>query len=99
MKRELKQLEFIKSFRKDVIDLYLQNKNKAGYVSLYADKDFNPYGFNFNTEDFNISDFNLRKSDIDLKEVPISEIFYIYYKILWQDNKTKWSIKELVYRQ
>ena len=93
--RELKQLEFINSFKKDILTLGVENKDIVGYVQLYADKDFKPYGIRFIEAEFKELEFK----ELELKQLPGNPVCYVYFKILWQDNHTTWSVKELVLGQ
>ena len=97
--RENRQLEFINSNRSTIIKECLANESKTGYLQLLADSDFNlvEASVRFIEGDFNKDEFTDMSSDklttIDPDE--IQEAIYVYYSILWEDDKTKWNVRGL----
>ena len=96
--RELKQLEFLKSNHTKIVEECYKNENKIGYLQLYVDSNFNliETSVEFIEGEFNREDFIQREPVKAIAPERIKNAFFIYYSILWWDNKTKWDIKELV---
>ena len=95
--RELKQKEFLDKNLSRIYREALNNEDKIGYVSVYADNNFKlvENSLEFVEGDFDTSEFTLGESPTVLNPQEIEEAFFIYYVILWADNKTKWMVKEL----
>lgn len=96
--RELKQLEFINSYHATILKECYKNESKTGYLELYVDSSFNliETSIKFIEGEFNRDEFNQREPVKAIAPERIKDAFFIYYSILWFDNKTKWDIKELV---
>lgn len=95
--RENKQLEFLQKNMTTILNTALENKTKIGYVNLYADNNFNlvTNSLRFKECDFDKESF----TSITFPNVPqptaVIEAEFIYYSVLWFDNKTKWQVREL----
>jgi hypothetical protein len=89
--RENKQLEFLQKNHIQIVKTALENKNKIGYVQLFVDNDFNLLGnsVKFNESDFDKESFTLATIPHPQKTLEILESEFIYYTVLWFDNKTK----------
>ena len=96
--RDIKQLEFLKSSHAKIVKECYKNESKTGYLRLYVDTDFNliETSVEFIEGEFNRDEFNQREPVKAIAPERIKDAFFIYYSILWFDNKTKWNIKELV---
>jgi hypothetical protein len=96
--REVKQLEFLNNSHYRIIEECIKNENKTGYLQLYVDNDFNliENSVSFIEGDFNREEFTQREPVKAIAPERIKDAIFIYYSILWWDNKTKWNIKELV---
>ena len=96
--REVKQLEFLAGNHHRIVAECYKNENKTGYLQLYVDNDFNVIenSVKFIEGDFNREDFTQREPVKAIAPERIKDALFIYYSILWWDNKTKWNIKELV---
>jgi hypothetical protein len=98
MTRAEKQQKFINTNRLQIVNECFKNKDKTGYVRLFADLEFNPAGDaefvegKFNKNDFHLLDGMLEPSNPE----KVNDAFYIYYSVHWFDNKTTWNVKELV---
>jgi hypothetical protein len=96
--REIKQLEFITNSHYRIVEECYKNEAKTGYLQLYVDNDFNliENSVIFIEGEFNREEFTQRESVKAIAPERIKDAIFIYYSILWWDNKTKWDIKELV---
>ena len=96
--RELKQLDFLKSNQTKIVEECYNNENKIGYLQLYVDSNFNliETSVEFIEGEFNRDEFTQREPVKAIAPERIKDAVFIYYSILWWDNKTKWDIKELV---
>ena len=96
--RELKQKEFMNRYHATIVKECYKNESKTGYLKLYVDTDFNliENSLRFIEGEFNKEDFLSRAPAKAIAPERIKDAIYIYYSILWWDNKTKWDIKELV---
>lgn len=96
--REIKQIEFLNKHHATIVKECYKNENKTGYLQLYVDSDFNliQTSLVFIEGEFNKQDFIDKEPLKAISPERIKDAIYIYYSILWWDNKTKWNIKELV---
>lgn len=96
--RELKQLEFLENYHTKIVEECIKNEKKTGYLQLYVDNSFNliDNSLKFIEGDFSIEDFTYREPVKPIAPEKKKEAMFIYYSILWWDNKTKWDIKELI---
>jgi hypothetical protein len=96
--REYRQLEFMRKNKKMIVKTTIENKNTIGYVELYADDDFKLLNdkMRFVASDFNKKSFTLTNIPKTPKSIEIIEAEYIYYTVLWCDNKTQWKAKDLM---
>ena len=96
--REIKQLEFIANNYSRIVNECIKNESKPGYLQLYVDNDFKliENSVRFIEGDFNREEFTQREPLKPIAPDRINEAFFIYYSILWWDNKTKWEVKELI---
>lgn len=96
--REANQLEFIKNNHYRIVEECYKNENKTGYLQVYVDNDFNliENSVKFIEGDFNRDEFTQREPVKAIAPERIKDAIFIYYSILWWDNKTKWNIKEMV---
>ncbi len=96
--REIGQLCFLQTYYCRILEECIKNRGKTGYLQLFVDDEFK---LRENTVEFIEGKFNKRKFIQINQEEPkdregIIDEFYIYYTILWTDNKTLWNVKELV---
>ena len=97
--RENKQLEFLQKNHSQIVKKALENENKIGFVELFVDKDFKLLGngLKFIESDFNKETFTLATIPTHpLTTLEILDAEFIYYTVLWFDNKTKWQVKEII---
>jgi DNA-directed RNA polymerase specialized sigma54-like protein len=98
--REQKQLQFIQDNRSFIVETCLENRDKNGYLRLYVDENFDliESSVMFMEGEFNREEYlqvkELQPEGIDPNK--ITEAMFIYYSILWWDNKTRWDVRELV---
>jgi len=85
--------------RSFIVETCLKNRDKNGYLRLYVDENFDLIESSvvFMEGDFNRDEYlqvkELQPEGIDANKV--NEAMFIYYSILWWDNKTRWDIREL----
>ena len=97
--RQDRQLKFIQDNRSFIVEACLKNRDKNGYLRLYVDENFNLIESSvvFMEGDFNRDEYlqvkELQPEGIDANKV--TEAMFIYYSILWWDNKTRWDVREL----
>ncbi len=96
--RELKQLDFITNNHSRIVEECYKNENKIGYLKLYVDNEFNliENSIKFIEGEFNREEFTKKESVKAIAPEKIKDASFIYYSILWFDNKSTWNIKELV---
>ncbi len=97
--RQERQLKFMQDKRSFIVETCLKNRDKNGYLRLYVDENFDLIESSvvFMEGDFNRDEYlqvkELQPEGIDANKV--NEAMFIYYSILWWDNKTRWDIREL----
>ena len=97
--RQDRQLKFIQDKRSFIVETCLKNRDKNGYLRLYVDENFDLIESSvvFMEGDFNRDEYlqvkELQPEGIDANKV--TEAMFIYYSILWWDNKTRWDVREL----
>jgi DNA-directed RNA polymerase specialized sigma54-like protein len=97
--RQERQLKFMQDKRSFIVETCLKNRDKNGYLRLYVDENFNLIESSvvFMEGDFNRDEYlqvkELQPEGIDANKV--TEAMFIYYSILWWDNKTRWDVREL----
>jgi hypothetical protein len=96
--REHQQFEFMKKNKIAIVEMAMENRNTIGYVELFVDNDFNLLDnkLRFVASDFNKKSFTRTTIPHPPKSIKIIEAEFIYYTVLWCDNKTKWKVKDLI---
>lgn len=87
MDRLQKQTNFVQIFEPKAVDLFLQNKDKIGYVKIFCQPDLIAYIMSF----VECTAKQLKKFKY-LYRVHLCD-YYVYLQILWVDNCTKNSLK------
>jgi hypothetical protein len=84
------QAEFINQHLLEWIELYENNKDRTGYIQVYADKDFKAYGLEYKLHKCPKKlNFSMLDSDAKYASDHLDSTKFLNVEILWEINHTK----------